>query len=176
MQILLIGLYLIAIIAANLLVAVFGPSVAILNAFFFIGLDLTAKDKLQDLWQRGLVWRMGSLIATGSILSWLLNRDAGPIALASFLAFALASVVDATVYQWLRHRAWMVRANGSNLLGAAVDSLIFPLAAFGLPLMWGIVLGQFAAKVLGGLLWSAVLARFRTQPASGWLLGAREVV
>ena len=41
-----VGLYLVAIIAANLLVAKFGPAISIVNAFLFIGLDLTARDKL----------------------------------------------------------------------------------------------------------------------------------
>ena len=38
MKALLIGGYLTAIVAANLLVAAFGPGIAIVNAFLFIGL------------------------------------------------------------------------------------------------------------------------------------------
>ena len=43
-------LYLFAIVAANLLVARFGPSVTIINAFLFIGLDLTTRDGLHEAW------------------------------------------------------------------------------------------------------------------------------
>jgi uncharacterized PurR-regulated membrane protein YhhQ (DUF165 family) len=50
------------------------------------------------------------------------------------------------------------RANGSNMAGAAVDSLIFPTLAFG-ALMPHIVLLQFVAKVAGGAIWAALLAR-----------------
>lgn len=152
-----VALYLVAIVAANLLVAWFGPAMTIVNAFLFIGLDLTSRDRLHDAWHgRGLVWKMVALIAVGSLLSWLLNRDAGQIALASFVAFACAATADTVTYHLLRRRSWWQRANGSNIVSAAVDSLIFPTVAFGafLPV---IVAGQFAAKVLGGLVWSWVL-------------------
>lgn len=149
-------LYLVAIVLANLTVAAFGPSMVIVNAFLFIGLDLTARDHLHDAWRGNkLLPKMTALIATGSILSWLLNRDAGQIALASFVAFAAAATVDAIVYHLLGKYPRWLRINGSNVPSALVDSLIFPTLAFGafLPL---IVLGQFIAKVLGGFAWSLV--------------------
>jgi hypothetical protein len=160
-----VAMYLAAIVAANLTVAMWGPSMTIVNAFLWIGLDLTARDKLHDAWHgNGLVWKMAALIAAGSLLSWALNRDAGQIALASFVAFAAAAVVDTAAYHLLRNRAWWQRVNGSNVLSAAVDSVVFPQLAFGafLPV---IVLGQFAAKVLGGALWSWVLGRGRKAEA-----------
>lgn len=154
-------MYLVAIVAANLTVAMWGPSMTIVNAFLFIGLDLTARDKLHDAWHgNGLVWKMGALIATGSVLSWLLNQNAAQIAVASFVAFAAASVVDTVAYHMLRNRVWWQRVNGSNVLSAAVDSVVFPTLAFG-ALLPVIVLGQFAAKVLGGAVWSAVLGYHR---------------
>lgn len=154
-----VTLYLSAIVLANLTVAAFGPSMMIVNAFLFIGLDLTARDRLHDTWHgRGLLPKMAALIAAGSLLSWLLNRNAGQIALASFVAFAAAATVDALVYQLLgRYPRWM-RVNGSNVLSAAVDSLVFPTLAFG-AFLWPIVLGQFLAKTLGGFVWSLVLFR-----------------
>lgn len=155
-----IGLYLVAIVLANLLVVMFGPPITILNAFLFIGLDLTARDKLHDAWQRnGLAWKMCLLIAAGSALSWLLNRDAGPIALASFVAFGLAAIADTAMYALLGNRAKLVKVNGSNLVSAAVDSLVFPTLAFG-ALLWPVVVGQFAAKVLGGFIWSLILHKW----------------
>jgi hypothetical protein len=78
-----------AIIAANLLVVWLGPAISIINAFIFIGLDLTARDHLHEQWRHRHLWpKMLLLIATGSLLSWFLNRNAGSIALASFVAFA----------------------------------------------------------------------------------------
>ena len=51
------------------------------------------------------------------------------------------------IYQSLRKRKFSVRANGSNLGGAAVDSLVFPLVAFGFyPGVHWIILGQFVAS------------------------------
>lgn len=154
----LVGMYLAAIVAANLSVATFGPAISIVNAFFFIALDLTARDRLHEAWRgRGLVWKMAALIGAGSLLSWVLNANAGPIALASFVAFALSASADAAMYAALQKHAYLVKVNGSNLLSAAVDSLVFPLLAFGLPLLWPIVIGQFIAKTIGGALWALVL-------------------
>jgi len=147
-------LYLIAIILANLTVAQFGPSVTIINAFLFIGLDLTARDQLHEAWRgHKLLPKMAALIAAGSVLSWLLNRNAGPIALASFAAFAAAAIVDALVYHRLGQYPRWLRINGSHVPSAAVDSIIFPTLAFG-SFLWPIVLGQFLAKTLGGFTWS----------------------
>jgi uncharacterized PurR-regulated membrane protein YhhQ (DUF165 family) len=155
--IIIIALYLAAIVAANLIVARFGPSATIIVAFLFIGLDITARDRLHEAWRGRHLWiKMAALIASGSVLSWLLNRDAGPIALASFVAFAASGAADALTYHALRDRAWMVKVNGSNIVSAAIDSLVFPTLAFGALLPW-IVLGQFAAKVAGGAVWAALL-------------------
>jgi queuosine precursor transporter len=149
-------LYLGAIILANLTVARFWAGVAVLNAFLFIGLDLTARDRLHDAWRgHQLLPKMAGLIAAGSILSWLLNRDAGQIAVASFVAFAAAATVDALVYHLLgRYPRWL-RINGSNVPSAAVDSLVFPTLAFG-AFLAPIVIGQFLAKTLGGFIWSVL--------------------
>ena len=155
----LILMYLAAIVAANLSVAAFGPSVVVLNAFLFIGLDLVARDRLHEAWRgRGLVWKMAALIAAGSLLSYIVNRAAGPIALASCVAFAGAALTDGLMYHLLFRQPWMVRSNGSNVPAALVDSVLFPTIAFGSFLPW-IVLGQFVAKVAGGVVWSIVLSR-----------------
>ena len=154
----LVGLYLAAIVAANLSVAALGPAVSVINAFLFIALDLSSRDRLHEVWHgQGLVWKMGGLIVAGSVLSWALNRSAGAIALASLAAFAASATVDALVYHLLRRRSWLFRANGSNVLSAAIDSLVFPILAFGWPPLWAIVIGQFIAKTIGGALWAALL-------------------
>lgn len=159
----LVIVYLAAIVAANLLVVTFGPAVTVLNAFLFIGLDLTTRDTLHEQWRgRYLCGRMALLIATGSVLSALLNANAGPIALASFVAFAASGVVDALVYTLLARYPRLWRVNGSNVASAAVDSLVFPTLAFG-GLLWPVVVGQFVAKVAGGLLWSLVLRKVVTR-------------
>lgn len=156
-------LYLLAAAAANLTIAQFGPGLAIVVGFLFVGLDLTARDKLHDAWGgRGLYWKMPALILAGGLLSYAINRNAGPIALASLAAFGAAGLVDALAYQLLGRQRYLVRANGSNVPAALVDSLVFPTIAFGgfLP---GIVAGQFLAKALGGFVWSLALGRQRSK-------------
>jgi uncharacterized membrane protein YhaH (DUF805 family) len=153
----LIVLYLTANVLANLSSATFGPAASIINAFLFIGLDLTTRDRLHDQWRgRGLWWRMLALITVGGLISYVINRNAGSIALASFAAFTAAGIVDALAYQVLHRAPFLARANGSNVPSALVDSLVFPTLAFGgfLP---GIVLGQFLAKACGGFVWSLAL-------------------
>lgn len=154
----LVILYLVAIVLANLSVAHFGPGVAVLNAFLFIGLDLTTRDSLHTRWKDShLVRNMFLLIATGSLLSWWLNKDAEQIAIASFVAFSVSTTVDTCIYSVLHKHPYFIRVNGSNLISAATDSLIFPALAFGFPLLFGIMLGQFIAKVVGGFVWSVLL-------------------
>lgn len=151
-------IYLAAIVAANLSVAAFGPSVTVVNAFLLIGLDLTTRDRLHDAWKgRGLWPRMALLVATGGAISYVLNRDAGQIALASTVAFCVSASLDAAAYALLEDSPRQVRVNGSNIVSAGADSLLFPTIAFGgfLPL---VVIGQFAAKVAGGFIWSLILA------------------
>lgn len=156
--------YLAAIVAANFSVATFGPAVTPVNAFFLIALDLVCRDRLHDAWQRrGLVVKMAGLIAAGGLISYALNPATGQIAIASSVAFVLAGLADALTYDRLIRHPWLLRSNGSNVVGAAVDSLVFPTLAFGV-LMPGIVLAQFAAKMLGGLFWSLVLSVFVRRP------------
>ena len=156
-------IYLLAVVLANMIILWFGPQAAIITAFLFIGLDLTLRDKLHDQWQGKHLWlKMLALICGGSAISIALNWDALPIALASAAAFLCAGIADSLVYAELRKKRFLIRANGSNVAGSAVDSIVFPTLAFG-AFMPEIVLGQFVAKFVGGFLWSLVLQRFFAQ-------------
>jgi len=153
--------YIAALVAANLLVAWLGPWFSLINAFVLIGLDLSLRDKLHDLWDgENLPMKMGGLIATASIVSYAINPATGMIAFASLAAFSLSMVADAVAYQYLKGKDWMIRVNGSNMAGALVDSVVFPTIAFG-GLMLEIVALQFIAKVGGGYIWSKVLVKFK---------------
>ncbi len=154
-------IYIGALVAANLLVAWLGPWFSPINAFFLIGLDLSLRDKLHDAWQgRHLALKLAGLVIAAGVVSYLLNPATGKIAIASITAFVCAMTVDSLVYQLLRHQTWFKRANGSNMAGAATDSLLFPTIAFG-GLLPHIVAMQFVAKVAGGAIWSLVLNRPR---------------
>lgn len=158
---LLIVAYLAAVVIANLTVSWFGPAFSIVNAFVFIALDLSSRDTLHERWARGgHFWRnMLALIVTGGALSVLLNWNALPIALASCAAFLASNLADTFTYISLGKRSILVKMNGSNLVSAAVDSVVFPALAFGSPLLWPVMIGEFAAKVVGGAIWSVVLTR-----------------
>ena len=149
-----IAIYALAMTFANLSIAQWGPWVSPINAFLFIGLDLALRDLLHT---RLKAWQMGVLIAGTGLLTYALNPAAGIIAIASAVSFTAAAVVDWTVFAKV-FGSWTKRANASNVAGAAVDSLIFPTLAFGV-LMPHIVAMQFVAKVAGGAIWSALLAR-----------------
>lgn len=154
------GIYIAALVAANLLVAWLGVWFSLVNAFVLIGLDLSLRDKLHDLWEGDkLPIKMGGLIATASIVSYAINPATGMIAFASLTAFSLSMVADTLVYRYLKDKEWMIRVNGSNIAGSAVDSVVFPTIAFG-GLMLEIVALQFIAKVGGGYIWSRIFKRF----------------
>lgn len=149
-----IVIYAFAMTAANMSVAMFGPSVTPINAFVFIGLDLALRDLLHTKINR---WQMLGLIAGTGLLTYVLNPAAGMIAIASAVSFTAAALVDWSIFSRMPG-SWMRRSNASNVGGAAIDSLLFPTIAFG-ALMPHIVLMQFVSKVLGGAFWAFVISK-----------------
>jgi len=156
-------IYLSSIVLANFIVLWFGPKSTIINAFLLIGLDLSLRDKLHDRWHHNKLWlKMFLLIFSGSLITYFLNRSALQIATASVVAFSFAAITDTIIYSFLFKQKFLVKANGSNVGGALVDSVLFPTIAFGV-FMPFIVLGQFLAKAFGGLFWSVLLNRLRSK-------------
>lgn len=147
-------IYAAAMALANLSVAAFGPVISPVNAFVLIGLDLALRDWLHV---RLKAWQMLALIVAAGAITYALNPTAGKIAVASSVAFTAAALVDWATFARMRG-SWLFRANGSNVAGAAVDSLVFPALAFG-ALMPHIVVLQFVAKVAGGAAWTWALSR-----------------
>lgn len=144
--------YVAAMLLANLLVSKFGPAISPVLAFLLIGFDLSMRDWLHV---RLRAWQMVGLIGAAGALTYGLSPAAGMIAVASAAAFTSGALVDWAAFTRLRG-SWLLRANGSNVAGAAVDSLIFPTLAFG-ALMPHIVLLQFVAKVAGGAIWATLM-------------------
>lgn len=153
-----IAAYATAMTFANLSVATFGPSITPINSFLLIGLDLALRDWLHI---RLKIWQMGALIAATGALTYALNPVAGQIAIASACAFTVAALIDWGAFAKLRG-SWMMRANGSNLASAAVDSLLFPTLAFGV-FIPHIVALQFFAKVTGGAAWAYILNQIQSK-------------
>ncbi len=167
----LVGAYLSSIIAANLISAHFGPGASVYNAFFLVGLALTTRDRLTDLWGEHRIRNMALLIACGSAISYgasiLLASSALPsevvarIALASAVAFLVAESFDFATYTLLHRRPWIERSNSSNVVGATLDSAIFVSIAFGWN--WQIIVAQVGAKVAGGYIFSLILRHVKAR-------------
>lgn len=160
----LVALYLAAIVAANLTLTHWGPSAIIPNAFFLIGLDLITRDRLADFWGTTRWAKMLLLIAAGGALSYALNADAARIAVASTVAFASAELAEAVLYHLLRKQRWTERAPKAALVGAAVDSIVFPTLAFE-AFSFSTSFAQFAAKLAGALVWTWVIAKLMPPPS-----------
>ena len=183
----LIGMYLGAIIVANLVVAKWGLDVVVdlggpigqiqvvfFTALLLIGLDLTSRDFLHELWKEKLWENMLKLIVAGSLLSLVVNfalAQAGwgapweivqNIAIASTIAFFCAGLADTFAYQLLGEQERLLRINGSNVASGFVDSLIFPTLAFGIlagapigeAILWSVTAQMTVAKIIGGFLWA----------------------
>ena len=150
--------YLLAIAIANILASTYGPSITIFTSFVLIGFDFSCRDYLQQRWEGGRLWfRMFALIAAGGIISYVINADSARIAVASCVSFSVASGIDAIVFALIGRKVHkFYRWNGTNLVGAGIDSILFPTLAFGV-LLPAVVIGQYVAKVLGGLFWSVIL-------------------
>jgi hypothetical protein len=148
------------------LVALFLAAISAIipNAFFLIGLDLITRDRLADFWGTTRWFKMILLIAAGGLLSYWLNRHAATIAEASVIAFSAAEACEAIVYHLLRRQRWVERAPKAALMGAAVDSVLFPTIAFG-GFVFATSFGQFAAKLAGGLVWTWVIATLMPPPS-----------
>ena len=149
-----VSIYVFAIVFANFLVSLFGPTITPINAFVFIGFDLALRNWLNLKLNK---WQMGAMIFGTGVISYLLNDTMQMIAIASAVSFTLASLVDWLVFNKIQG-AWIKRANISNTAGAFVDSVAFPTIAFG-GLMLEIVALQFFAKVAGGFVWTYLLRK-----------------
>lgn len=161
------ALFLAAAAAANLTIAELGPSAAPWVALGLVALDLVTRDALHDRVE-GLarVALLAALVAGGALIAYLVNRDAGDVALASSAAFAAALTVDSLVYHAARRLPWLERSNLSNVASAIVDSVVFVAIAFP-GFLEDVALSQATAKIAGGLVFALLLERLlRPAPAT----------
>lgn len=147
--------YALAMTVANVLVSIFGPVITPLNSFILIGFDLTMRDWLNVRIKNS---EMFALIVFSGLLTFVFAPSSQIIAIASACSFSLAAIVDWGVFKTVKG-SWTTRSNASNAAGAAVDSMVFPTIAFG-AIMPGVVAAQFAAKVVGGAIWSVIFRQF----------------
>jgi uncharacterized PurR-regulated membrane protein YhhQ (DUF165 family) len=103
------------------------------------GLVLLARDAVHETAGRVAVL---ACIVGGAALSALLATP--QLALASGAAFAVSELADFAVYSPLRRHGWATAAVASNLVGSAVDTVLFLWLA-GFPI-WPAVPGQMFVK------------------------------
>ena len=127
---------------------------------YFAGLAFGVRDALHE--SGGRRWVL-TAIAAGAAVSWLIEDAVTipgghlPIAAASAVAFGFSELADLAVYGPLRRKAWPLAVAASNVVGAAVDSLLFLWLAFGSVAHWqGNVAGKaYMVAVALPLVWLA---------------------
>jgi uncharacterized PurR-regulated membrane protein YhhQ (DUF165 family) len=156
-----LALFVATIPFANWLVARYGiVSFAGLQApaaVFAVGAALIFRDVAHRL--LGRWWTVAGIVA-GTVLSLAVSPQ---FALASAAGFAVGESLDLAVYEPLRARGWTTAMVGSNVVGAAADSVVFLWLAFGsLAFFAGQMVGKLSMTVLAVVLLlvgRAVLAR-----------------
>lgn len=107
------------------------------------GLALGLRDVTQRLLGRTAV--IGCIL-TGAALSYTISPA---FATASAIAFLLSEAADFAVYSPLEKRTFIGAMLASNIVGAAVDSVLFLWIAFGsLAFFWGQFLGKMWITLL----------------------------
>lgn len=123
---------------------------------YFAGLTFVLRDSIQDLAGK---YAALVLIAVGAGLSYLVSDPF--IALASGVAFLAAETADLAVYTPLRRRGYIRAAIASNVVGAAVDTVLFLWIA-GFPI-WAALSGQLVGKLAVTALAVAVITAVRVR-------------
>lgn len=158
----LIFFYVASNILANLTVSWYGQIALVFTALVFVPFDLTSRDLLHDRWSNseGMKIKMSALIFVSAILTYMVSRDAERVAVASATSFFLSGVCDTVVYQLLHSKSRQIKMNSSNAASGLLDSILFPLIAFG-AIDWRLSFFQWALKFTGGFFWTFFLARAR---------------
>jgi uncharacterized PurR-regulated membrane protein YhhQ (DUF165 family) len=132
------------------------PGLMAPSGVLMIGAALVLRDAVQQL--LGIRWAFIA-IACGVILSVLVAPPA--LVIASATAFAIAELLDLSVYTPLRKRNLSLAVLASGVVGAAVDSAVFLWLAFGsFDFMAGQLLGKLWMTVAAAaVLWALTRAK-----------------
>ena len=158
MNVALVLAYLASAVIANLVVWKWGQPALVVTALVLVPIDMTARDSLNLNWTGRQWWKMAALIAGGSLLTLVCNLSAANVALASCVAFAASGATDWAVFTALAGCSRLERMNTSNVVSAIVDSVLFPLIAFGACSAY-LSASQAGLKILGGALFSCLVLR-----------------
>ena len=122
------------------------------SGVLLVGMALVLRDMIHQI--AGWKWAVAA-IAIGAAISWLISPAA--LVIASVSAFALSEFADLAVYAPLRRRGLALAVAASGVVGAAVDSAVFLLIAFG---SLDFIAGQIVGKMwMTGAAVAALTAR-----------------
>lgn len=153
MQVVKISLYLLAFILSNFIVLWFGASGLIVTALFLIPFDFVMRCFFHENWKgKQLIIKLGLLVITASLITYIINVESKNIALGSSLGFISAQIVAGIFYQKFISKSFFFKVNGSDAIGIFVDSFMFQLIAFQ-SINYNITITQFILKIIGGLFW-----------------------
>lgn len=119
------------------------------SGVLMIGLALVLRDWLHEL--AGWEWSVAAVIA-GAMMSLAISPPA--LAVASAAAFAASEIADTAVYSKLREKSRPAAVVASQIVGAAIDSMLFVWLAFG---SFELSAGTTLAKIYAGALFAVVL-------------------
>lgn len=157
MQALKISIYLLAFVLSNFIVLYFGSTGLIFTALLLIPFDFVMRCLFHETWNgKELILKLGSLVITASLITFLINKSALNIALGSSFGFISAQIFAGIFYQFFINKSYFIKVNGSDAIGILVDSLVFQLVAFHTIDLY-VSVGQFILKILGGLFWYWVI-------------------
>src|SRR5574344_398987 len=103
-------IYILSIVIANLTIIYIGPSSIPFVSFLMIGMDFVLRDLLNN---RLTTVKMFILILLSGVITFLINKDAQDIAIASSISFTLASLCDWAIFS-IELGTWEQRSIRSN--------------------------------------------------------------
>lgn len=151
--------FVLAFVAANIIVKYFGPYGLLFSSFLLIPFDFIARciihERLSGL---KLFITLFELSIYASVITCLINFNAFNIALASVCGFLAAQAAAGMFYQAARikQRSMFFKVNISDLVAICWDSLLFQWVAF-TALDIRITAAQILIKFAGGLLWYYII-------------------
>ena len=153
-KVLMISSYVLMFLVANVLVSALGAAITPINALFLIAGDMVLRDRIQ--YESGVSWSVGACVIAG-LATIAIAPGSEMIAAASALSVTLAGAASAIAFK-IKSGGFFSKAMPANIAAAAVDSVAFPLIAFG-SLMPGVTLAQFAAKTIGATVILMIIKR-----------------
>lgn len=157
---LLIGLYVLSILLANLTLNRFIalPLYGQLSVgTVFFAAVFTLRDRIHRHGLKAVYLAIGLALVVNALAAYFTGTPWRFIG-ASFLAILVGELADTGVYQRLLHRSWWVRVLSSNAVSVPLDSVLFTLLAFYGDMSWNMILQIIFADIVVKYLIAALLA------------------